>query len=257
MSELFFERAEFIIPMIEKKTDYGRVLIGEKTELFAEAVHLVESERQKKMRTHFSWALTGGNTPQEFYDWCVRTSALPEALAAHTNFFVSDERHVPLNSDQSNFGNAERRLLVPYEVPTEHRHPWFVAYPPEEAAEAFRRTAMIVLGPGRGFDVCFLGMGDDAHTASFFPGNPDWQKPTDLLFDAYNTTRGWRLTITTAGLRASRNILVMTVGAGKAQALKRVIAGPYDPANTPAQILKMCAANVTWLVDPAAASLLE
>ncbi|HWZ95548.1 MAG TPA: 6-phosphogluconolactonase [Opitutaceae bacterium] len=259
--------------MTEKTTDYGRLCVGEKEELFARAVALTAAQQARTASTVFTLALTGGLTPLEWYDWCVRTHALPPALLAAAHFTVSDERHVPLVSDESNFGHAARRLLDPLAVPSERRHPWPVRPSPLAAAEAYRRAWAALAGPGRAYDVCFLGLGDDAHTASIFPGSPLLsaaalslpkgpngakeealvEKDAAELFVALDTAKGPRLTITPAGLRACDLIIIKTHGEGKAPALKRIFSGPYDPLKAPAQILKTCADRVVWLVDKAAA----
>ncbi len=249
--------------MTEKTTDYGRLCVGEKEELFARAVALTAAQQARTTSKNFTLALTGGLTPLEWYDWCVRTHAFPPGLLAATHFTVSDERHVPLVSEESNFGHAMRRLLDPLAVPSEQRHPWPVRLSPSEAAEAYRRAWAALAGPGRAYDVCFLGMGDDAHTASIFPGSPLLRDLRGLgeggsagstdFFVSLDTSKGPRLTITPAGLRACDLIIIKTLGAAKAPALKRIFSGPYDPLKAPAQILKTCADRVVWLVDQAAA----
>ena len=243
--------------MTETKTDYGRVLIGAQDELFAKAVDLTAAQAAASNSRNFTWALTGGSTPASFYQWSVRTRAIPSALLERAHFTVSDERHVLLDSDQSNFGNAERLLLAPLAIPAERRHPWVVAWPVAEAAEAYRKTMLILAGPGRGYDVCFLGMGDDCHTASLFPGTPLLQDDGGLLFDGQEVPKkGWRLTITPTGLNACGLIVVMALGAGKADALHRVHRGAFNPLEVPSQLLRTCADRVVWLVDmPAAARL--
>jgi 6-phosphogluconolactonase len=246
--------------MTEKTTDYGRLCIGEKEELFARMVALTAAQQARAVSEKFTLALTGGHTPFEWYDWCVRTQALPPALLAAAHVTVSDERHVPLVSDESNFGHAARRLLDPLGLPSGQRHPWPVRPTASVAAAAYRRAWAALAGPGRAYDVCFLGLGDDAHTASIFPGSPllSAVSPAKIstpgeLFVALETSKGPRLTITPEGLRACGLIVVMTLGAEKAPALKRIFFGPYDPPNVPAQILKTCADHVVWLVDKAAA----
>jgi 6-phosphogluconolactonase len=249
--------------MTEKTTDFGRLCIGEKEELFARAVALTAAQQARAASKVFTWALTGGLTPLEWYDWCVRTHALSPALLAATHFTVSDERHVPLVSEESNFGHAMRRLLDPLAVPSEQRHPWPVRLTPSVAAEAYRRAWSALAGPGRAYNVCFLGLGDDAHTASIFPGSPLLSsglsasaKATEDVtefFVSLDTAKGPRLTITPAGLRACDLIIIKTLGPAKAPALKRIFSGPYDPPKAPAQILKTCADRVVWLVDKAAA----
>jgi len=245
--------------MTEQTTDYGRLYVGEKEELFARAVALIAAQQALTTAKNFTLALTGGLTPLEWYDWCVRTNALPSTLLAATHFTVSDERHVPLGSEESNFGQAARHLLDPLRIPSEQRHPWPVRLTPSVAAEAYRRAWAVLAGPGRAYDVCVLGLGYDAHTASIFPGSPLLspkalaKKDAAEFFVALGTSKGKRLTITPAGLRACDLVIIMTQGVEKAVAMKRVFLGPYDPLNTPAQILKTCADRVVWLVDKTAA----
>lgn len=241
--------------MTEKKTEYGRLIIGDKMELFAEAVRLAVAAESTSESQNFTWAFTGGSTPQAWYTWAHETGAIPAAVMAKTNFTVSDERCVSLSSDDSNFGTAERKLLAPSEVPVEHRHPWVVAYEPAQAAEAYRRTMQLLNPPGKAYDVCFLGMGDDAHTASFFPGSPLLESDGGVFFTAIDTPqKGWRLTITPTGLQHSGLVVVMALGAGKATALKRVFEGDDTLLEAPAKILKTCAEKTVWLVDEAAAA---
>jgi 6-phosphogluconolactonase len=241
--------------MREVKSEYGRVLVGSKPELFQHALDLGCAARRRTPHSHFIWALTGGGTPKEWYQWVVEGNKLTPGEAATIDWTVSDERHVLLSSPESNFGNAERQLLEPLVVPTDRRHPWMVAWPIAEAAEAYRRTMLILAGPTRTYDVCFLGMGDDCHTASLFPGTPLLADDSGLPFSGQEVPgKGWRLTITPTGLRQCGLIVVMTLGAGKAEALHRVMRGPSDPTNVPSQILKTCADRVVWLVDEAAAA---
>jgi 6-phosphogluconolactonase len=243
--------------MTETKTDYGRVVIGTQDELFATAVALTSAQAEVSKSRNFLWALTGGSTPAAFYQWCLRTQAIPPALRDRVHVTVSDERHVLLSSEQSNYGNAERLLLAPLGIAVERRHPWVVAWPVAEAAEAYRKTMLLLAGPGRAYDVCFLGMGDDCHTASLFPGTPLLRDDGGLLFGGQEVPgKGWRLTITPTGLKACGLIVVMALGAGKADALHRVHRGPLNPLEVPSQLLKACADRVVWLVDaPAAARL--
>jgi 6-phosphogluconolactonase len=241
--------------MREISSDYGRVVVGTQAELFAQALSLTLVSQRAARAGRFLWALTGGSTPAAFYKWCVATQALPVELIHGTHFTVSDERHVLLSSAESNFGNAERQLLTPLGVATDRRHPWMVAWPVAEAAEAYRRTMLILAGPGRAYDLCFLGMGDDCHTASLFPETPLLKDDGGLLFGGQEVPgKGWRLTITPSGLRACGQVVVMALGAGKVDALHRVHRGPRDTVRVPSQLLHTCADRVVWLIDEAAAS---
>jgi 6-phosphogluconolactonase len=199
--------------------------------------------------------LSGGSTPKAFYKWAVREKALPEDIWRNCLWMTSDERHVALASDDSNFGNAERLMFAPLGVPAAAKLPWPIDLPPAECAVAFNKTWNDRFGANRGFDVCFLGMGDDGHTASLFPGCPlIGSGLTDNFAAVEWPGRGWRLTITEAGLAKCARVVVITDGPGKAAALKDIIRGPYDPKTHPSQIHRAYASRVTWLVDEAAAA---
>jgi 6-phosphogluconolactonase len=233
-------------------TAFGQFIVGTREELFAEAARLGAATCAKPGS---SWALTGGSTPLEWYRWVVAAGAIPTEVARQTHFTVSDERFVPLADKQSNFGNATNLLFDPLEVPAEHRHPWPVGLAPEAAAPAYADTWAATFGAGRAYDVCFLGMGDDAHTASWFPGSPLLTDDGARLFAGIDVPgKGFRLTITPTGLRACGQVIVMTLGAAKAPALRRVLSELYRPTALPSQILRTLAAKVTWLVDEAAAA---
>lgn len=242
--------------MKELSSGYGRVFIGSKEDCFRTAVFLAEGQRAHQPgRRHATWALTGGTTPKEWFAWCVARDALSPVTVATTHWFVSDERCVRSDSFESNFGNADRMLLRPFGIPPERKHPWSTGIAPALAAVEFGRVNASWFGRDRTFDVCFLGMGDDAHTASLFPGSPLLRDDGGSYFAAVEApSKGWRLTITPSGLRATGLIVVLVLGAAKADALHRVLTGPHDPSARPAQVLRDCRDKVVWLVDDEAAA---
>jgi 6-phosphogluconolactonase len=246
--------------MKELSSSYGRVFIGSKDDCFRTAVFLAEGQRaQNSGKKHFTWALTGGSTPKEWYEWCVTKDALSPVTIATAHWFVSDERYVRPDSHESNFGNADRLLLKPLNIPADRKHPWSTNIAPGMAAVEFQRMNAPWFGRDRTFDVCFLGMGDDSHTASLFPGSPLLRDDGKQYFAAIDVPgKGWRLTVTPSGLKAAGLVVVMALGEGKAETLHRVLAGEFDPMKMPAQVLKQCRDKVVWLVDePAAAKFLQ
>jgi len=240
-------------------TELGTVEVLETEALFARLATLIEalgsSEGERAV------GLPGGSTPQAWYRWVTdrRTAGervFSQACLESVVWTTGDERFVPLADAASNFGNAERGLLNPLGVDPRMRFPWPVHLPPRVAAQQFERDWTARFGAGHGFDLCVLGMGDDAHTASLFPGSELLNARTDRLFSAVDVPdKGSRMTVTPRGLELSGRIVVAVTGEGKAEALKSVFREPRDPAARPVQALGEVAEpdRVTWLVDPAAA----
>ena len=113
-------------------------------------------------------------------------------------------------------------MLSPLGVAAENKLPYPVELDPYGAADKYNRLWNERFGEENGFDVCVLGMGDDCHTASLFPGSPLLESAESRNFAAVEVPgKGWRLTITEAGLARSKKIIVNTLGQGKAEALKQ------------------------------------
>jgi 6-phosphogluconolactonase len=239
-------------------TEYGKVCTGTKQEIFDEAIALADRLRREQNLTELTWALTGGSTPTEFYRYCAEGKKLPEELVKATCWFTSDERMVHLDSDESNFGNAGRLLLDAYDIPDESRYPWPVDHEPDDAAVLFNDIWHSHFSDFRCFDVCFLGMGDDCHTASIFPRSPLLQAQTRKFFAFVDVSHvGPRLTITPYGLEKCGLIVVMVTGKKKAFPLSLVFGSLYDPKERPIQLLRNYARRTVWLVDDEAASQLK
>lgn len=243
--------------MKRTETGYGTLCIGSKEAIFDEAIALADRYRREKDLKELTWALTGGSTPAEFYRYCAEGKKLPEELVKATSWFTSDERMVPLSSDESNFGNANRMLLDPLNVPEERRFPWPVDHPPADAAHLFTGIWNAHFSDFQCFDLCFLGMGDDCHTASIFPHSPLIADRGKEFFTHVEVPgKGYRLTVTQLGLEKCGQIVVMAMGKSKGGALSRVFNGLYDPKERPIQLLRNHASRTTWLLDEEAGAAL-
>lgn len=236
--------------MRQENTPYGQFTIGPVPALFERLVDRLETGAAT-CGNPFTIGLTGGSTPKAFYQWAVENDAISEPVRKQAVWSVSDERMVPLEDPESNFGTADRLLLQPIAVPPERKFPWPVMVDPHSAATAFEMRWHERFGPDRAFDLCLLGMGEDGHTASIFPGSPlliiesgDHFAPVEV------PGKGWRLSITPDGLAACGKIIVMVTGAAKAQRLKAVLEEPVG--RYPIQLLSRLADKVEWLVDEAA-----
>src|SRR4051812_20474988 len=242
--------------MKELSSGYGRVFIGSKVDCFRTAVFLAEGQpgRNPTAKT-FTWGAARRSTPWAWFQGCGAKAALSPGMLATTHWFASDERYVRIDSHDSNFGTAQRLLLNPLNVVPAKRHPWPIAMPPGLAAVEFGRINAPYFVGGKCFDICFLGMGEDGHTASLFPESPLLSADGAVFFAAVDVPgKDWRLTITPSGIHACGLVVVMVLGEAKAATLHRVLAGPHDPRHAPVQIVKESARNVVWLIDEGAAA---
>lgn len=182
--------------------------------------------------------LAGGRTPRPVY---ARLAGLPYDWQG-VDVFFSDERCVPPDHPDSNFRMAREALLsrVPARV-----HPMPGASCGAASYEAELRS---LFGDGPpSFDLAFLGMGADGHTASLFPGDPALGERERLVARVAGPGHP-RLTLTLPVLSAARLAVFLVAGAEKRQALQRVLAGEPLPA------AMVAARRVVFVADPAAAS---
>jgi 6-phosphogluconolactonase len=242
--------------METRETAYGTLTIGSETELFKKAAELINRSAQGGHRSRIG--ISGGNSPKVFYRWLVENNALTEDVIENALWSASDERFVPRNDPESNFGNCDKLLLDPLNIPEERRLNWPTQVDPHSAPIVFNRKWNERFGADRGFSICFLGMGEDGHTASIFPRSPILGTPIHENFTCVQVPeKGWRLTITPLGLTHCKQIVVMIHGKSKAKRLKAVLEGDGSIEDMPIKLLKEHADKTIWLVDTEAASLLE
>ncbi len=191
------------------------------------------------------WALAGGETPRGCYE---RLAQPPDrdALPWRSVFvYWSDERQVPLDDPASNYAMAKAALLDHVPIRPEQIFP-LVGDP----TPALRRIPADDRGWPR-FDIIHLGMGEDGHTASLFPGSPTLEESEALVAHVTNAPKPppERLTLTLPVINAGRAVLVMVQGASKREALARVLR--RDPA-LPASHVAPADGELQFLVDRAA-----
>jgi len=204
-------------------------------------------------------ALSGGNTPRDAY---ARFAQAPGVPWSNIRFFWVDERAVAPSSDRSNYRWAKAILLDPAQVPPPliHRMPTDAADLDVAAQEYERLVREQVQVDDRNvpaFDGMVLGVGDDGHTASLFPGDPTVDV-VDRLVVSVPQRAGRseaRMTMTPPLLQAAREVFVLAVGAAKRQPLERVWSVHGDVHDTPARVMRECRGAVTWIVDREAAGL--
>lgn len=205
----------------------------------------LEAQAAQGRRQRLAIALSGGSTPTLFYQELGRRSAhIPWALL---DIYFSDERAVPPDHPDSNFGHAHALWLhhAPRETPI-YRIPGEQGA--ENAAREYAHTLATHIGPAPVFDIVFLGLGPDGHIASLFPG-VDLASKGPVVAVAATAGRGARISLSLAALVAARTRIVLVQGAAKALALSQAL---EPDAPTPiAALLRQ--APVEWWLDRAAA----
>jgi len=205
-------------------------------------------------------ALSGGTTPRTLYEMLAGEPYRSRIPWHQLLVFFGDERCVPPDDPRSNYHLAREALLARVPVPPDRVH----RMPADEAdldaaADAYERTLRRLLPRGRGgwprFDWILLGLGDNAHTASLFPGTPAVHERRRAVVSAYvPELRANRMTLTPPVLNGAAMVVFLVAGAGKADAVRRVLDGPWDPDAAPAQVVRPEDGDLVWLLDVPAAS---
>ena len=223
------------------------------------AVAFLRASSQKR---HVRIALSGGSTPKQMYE-VIKTPRFRHRLDwSQVHLFWGDERWVPIEDEASNAGEALRGFIEDLEISEGRYHPWPTHLEdPDDAASAYEMSLRIVtdaLTSTPELDLVFLGMGDDGHTASVFPGS-DAIHEQERLAVAHHVPKldATRLTMTPHLINNAREILFLVTGAAKAEMLHKVLDGPIDVDTIPSQAIRPTHGRLRWFVDEAAAAQLE
>jgi 6-phosphogluconolactonase len=208
----------------------------------------------------FSLVLSGGSTPRAIYTLLGQPPLLDHVTWSRVHFFWGDERCVPPDHAYSNYLMAYETLLSHLPLPSQNIHRIQGEILPGEAAGAYEQELAEFFGHKDRLphlDLVMLGMGEDGHTASLFPGSPAldeterWivavehtQPPTPLVS---------RISMTLPLLNAARRVALIVSGSNKAGLVRRAISGEKGPSLLPVQRVAPEDGELTWLLDEAAA----
>lgn len=200
----------------------------------------------------FTIALSGGSTPRDVYGLLATEEFAGRVEWGLVHVFWSDERCVPPDDARSNYRMAKETLLDRVPIPGHQIHRIRGEDDPERAARAYEDELRALLDGG--LDLALLGMGEDGHTASLFPGQTALLETACWVVTAQAPEGAIRrITLTPALLNASRHVTFMVSGAGKAARLEQVLQGPFIPGLLPAQAIRPGSGRLTWMIDEAAA----
>jgi len=218
-------------------------------------------------RGRFTTALSGGSTPRALFELLATARFASAVDWSHVHVCWGDERAVPPDAEASNYRMAREALLDHVPIPAAQIHRIRGEDPPQVAAEAYERALRTLfatgvgpprLEPGARFDLVLLGMGDNGHTASLFPGlHAVREAERWVVAESVAEVGMWRITLTPVVLNAAAEVVFLVAGADKAAMLHRVLEGPVRPDELPAQIVAPHDGRLRWLVDAGAAAGLE
>jgi 6-phosphogluconolactonase len=207
-------------------------------------------------------AISGGGSPKPVFSLLADPGAPYRAAIPWDRLWIFwvDERCVPPERPDSNFGAARELLLDKVPLPADHAIRIEGELDPEEAAaryeSAIRRDYRLEGAEVPIFDVIHLGMGDDGHCASLFPHTAALHEINRVAVANHvpQQTQTWRVTLTWPVINAARDVFFLIDGAGKADPLGRVLTGPYEPETLPSQLIQPQNGRLLFLLDTAAAA---
>jgi len=225
---------------------------AEELALGAAAFFAEEISRAVTARGRASVLLAGGETPRRTYEVLAEEPLRETIPWEKIHFFWGDERCVPADDPRSNQSMARESLLDRVPVPSGNIHAIACGEAPEQAAAAYQHELERHFegGPPR-FDLVFLGLGADGHTASLFPGSAAldegarWTAVVHRIGDAFS-----RITLTPPLLNQARRLLFLVAGRDKAAILAEILQGN---APHPARLVRPNGGELHWFADRAAA----
>ena len=231
-------------------------IFNSKEEITPHAANIFVAAAQNAIqkRGRFLVALTGGSSPVSIY----KLLATPQYKAKidWENVFVfwGDERWVPLDDERSNAKMSADYLLNHIGIPKSNLFPMYKqGFSPEEYALKYEKLIKSLTGEHGQFDLILLGMGDDGHTASLFPGEAVLHENNKWVSAYYLESQSmYRITLTAPFINRAKEIVVITFGENKAHALNEVLYGDYNPEKYPTQLIKPLDGKLLFLTDQAA-----
>jgi len=209
-------------------------------------------------RGRFLTALSGGGTPKPLYELLAQAPYRNQIEWSKVHAFWGDERCVSPTDPGNNYFQAKQALFDHVPLPVENIHRAASELDPEDAAKEYAHilnnfSEAPFAWPR--FDLVLLGMGDDGHTASLFPGSQvQTETPAIAVTANYQDRPARRISLTPLVFNAARRVAFLAVGKSKSETLASILNGVYHPELLPAQRIHPIDGEVLWLVDEAAAS---
>lgn len=200
----------------------------------------------------FTVAFSGGSTPKRLFE----ILALPEFNKnidwKNVYIFWSDERFVPHSSDESNYKSAKVALLDHIKIPKKNVFATPTKGEPAKCAAEYEASVKAILRKGNSFDLTFLGMGDDGHTASLFPGTTILTETKRLVKEVWVESKNtWRISFSYTLINKSKEVMLLVGDANKYPILKTIFAKKAKYVY-PVQGINPVKGQTIWMLDEAA-----
>ena len=210
-----------------------------------------------KKKDRFTIALAGGNTPKKLYSLLASDRYKDKIDWNRMHFFFGDERFVPFDDERNNAKMAHLALLdrVPVNPKNIHVIQTVGPEPEESAADYDQLLHAFFDDQPNTFDLVLLGLGNDAHTLSLFPGYPVIKENKKWVSAFYlQSQEMYRVTLTPPVVNKAARVAFLVSGGDKAASLYHVVSSEHDPALYPAQIIQPFSGGLYWFIDEAAAA---
>lgn len=214
-------------------------------------------DKTLQVKEIFTLVLSGGETPKKLYK-ILSSSPFNKKIKWHrVHIFWGDERVVPFDDESNNAKMAFDNLLDKINIPHEQVHKIWTDINPEESARQYEKTLHQYFdNKPTTFDLVLLGMGDDGHTLSLFPGNDVLQDENNWVKAVRVKDKGERITLMPSVVNKSAAVAFLVTGKNKARVLAEIISQSGDK-KYPAQLIHPLNAELLWFADEDAASYLN
>ena len=203
-----------------------------------------------------SVGLAGGSTPKRTYELLASEAYREQLNWSKVHIFFGDERCVPPDHSESNYRMANEALISRVSIPPPNVHRINGLGDAVANASLYEDELRTFFNPASWprFDLVLLGMGDDGHTASLFPGTKALaERQAWVVANWVEKVGAFRITLTAPAINHAANIAFLVTGATKAERLLEVLRGALDPEKLPSQLIQPLDGSLFWLVDKAAA----
>lgn len=216
------------------------------------------SKQAIENKNRFVLSLSGGSTPELLFKLLASPSYRDQIEWEKTFVFWGDERMVPSNDNRNNANRAKALLLNHIPIPSNNIHPIPVDFEPKEAAKEYEKTLKEFFGNSEPcFDLIFLGLGEDGHTASLFPGSDVIYENKRWIRDVYVPRQNmFRITMTPHLINKAHTIVFLVEGEKKSKILNAVLSESQQIDKLPAQVIHPGNGNLYWFLDKKAAELM-